>query len=248
MKRALCACLFVLAASSICSAQFTYYYPQVASGTYAGGRWQTTIFITNSGGVLSNGSITLTRDDGGPYFLNWVDDRGAPVASGNEVGFQLGAGETRKFVSLADAELSTGYATVTANAPVMGTALYTNFNSAGQILGEASVPAAIPLGRQALFVDTQNGFRTGLAIANPNNARLNITFELINTAGQKIGTAKRQVPPFQHMALFINELFPDAPPTVGRVQFWCVNPMTSVGLRFDIATGIFTTLPPVAIQ
>ena len=248
MKRSLWAIVLGLAVSSVCSAQqFTYYYPQVASGAYDGGSWRTTIFLTNSGSALASGSVTLTRDDGSPYNLTWVDDAGNLVSSNSVIGFQLNAGESRKFVTVADAPLSTGFATVTANAPVMGTAMFTNFNSAGQMLGEAGVPAAIPLGKQAIFVDTENGFNTGMAIANPNNSPLNITFQLVNTAGQIVATAKRTVPPFQHIAFFITELFPDVPPMVGRVQFWCVNPMASVGLRFA-PSAMFTTLPPVALQ
>src|SRR5262245_10483321 len=248
MKRALSACMFILCASVICSAQqFTYYYPQVASGTQERGSWTTTIFLTNSATTVASGSIVLTRDDGSPYFLNWTDDNGTPF-SGSVIGFQLNAGESRKFVSVADAPLSTGYATVTASAPVMGAALFTHFDSAGHRLGEAGVPPAIPLGRQAILVDTKNGFNTGLAIANPNNAPLNIQLELLNTNGQKVATATRQVPPHQHISLFVTQLFPNAPPMVGRVQFWCVNPMTAVGLRFDPSFEMFTTLPPIAIQ
>src|SRR5206468_3578231 len=67
MKRSLWALVLMLAASGVCSAQqFTYYYPQIASGAYDGGSWQTTIFITNTGSSLASGSIALTRDDGSP--------------------------------------------------------------------------------------------------------------------------------------------------------------------------------------
>src|SRR5262245_48430576 len=136
MKRALSACMFILCASVICSAQqFTYYYPQVASGTQEGGRWTTTIFLTNSANTVASGSVVMTRDDGSPYFLNWKDDNGNPV-SGSAIGFQLSPGQSRKFVSVADGPLSTGYATVTANAPVMGAAMFTHFNAAGQRVGE----------------------------------------------------------------------------------------------------------------
>jgi len=248
MKRSLWALGLLLAVSSVCSAQqFTYYYPQVTAGTYDGGYWQTTIFLTNATTAPANGSITFTRDDASPYSLTWVNEAGQTVANGSVIGFQLNAGESRKFMTVADAALSTGFATVTANAPVLGTAMFTNFNSDGLMIGEAAVPAAIPLPKQAIFVDTENGFNTGIAIANPNNGQLNITFELVNTAGQLVATAKRQVPPNAHTAFFVSELFPGIPGMVGRVQFWCVNPMTSIGLRFG-PTALFTTLAPVAVQ
>ena len=105
---------------------------------------------------------------------------------------------------------------------------------------------AIPLGKQGIFVDTTSGFMTGVAVANPNGVPLHIHFELVSDSGQIILTQLRDLAPAQHMATFIHELFPDAPPMVERLQFWCVNPMVSLGLRFA-PTSVFTTLSPIAI-
>jgi hypothetical protein len=252
MKRTILLVCILLVSSVVCSAQqFTYYYPQIASGIYSEGFWQTTIFVTNANAIGSgaaSGSITFTRDDGTPYNMTWVDERGQQVASGNVVPFQLSGGETRRFTSVADGPLSTGFATVTATGAVTGTAVFTQFDSGGRMLGEAGVPAAIPLGKQAILVDTLNGFKTGFAIANPNAAPLNITFQLVNDFGQIVGTSQRSVPPHQHFSAFIHEMFPASAPMVGRLQFWCMNPMAAVGLRFDPSFALFTTLPPLAVQ
>jgi len=249
MKRAVFAFMLGACFSAVGSAQgFTFYYPQIASGTFDGGAWQTTIFITNTSNSFATGQITFTQTDGAPFHMSWIDDRGQGASNGNVITFQLGAGESRKFLSVIDAPLRTGYAAVSASAPVLGTAMFTLLDGGGRMLGEAGVPAAIPLGRQAVFVDTTNGYMTGMAIANPNSSQLEITFELINTAGQKVAVTHRNIPAFQHMAIFIHELFPEAPPIVGRIQFWCKNPMVAVGLRFAPGWSPFTTLPPVAIQ
>src|SRR5262245_60357217 len=181
MKRALLGFLFILVSSSFAFAQqYTYYFPQVASGFYSGGAWKTTIFISNSAapGTVANGVITFTASDGSPFNISFIDDGGNPVGGGNQIGFQLSAGETRKFESLGAEPLNTGYATVTASAAVLGTAMFTQLDAAGRTVSEAGVPAAIPLGKQAIFVDTMSGYRTGLAIANPNSAPLHIHFEL----------------------------------------------------------------------
>jgi hypothetical protein len=252
MKRVMFALCLMLAGSVICSAQqFTYYYPHLAAGAYDGGAWKTTIFITNSvnpGGGPASGTITFTASDGTPFNVGFVDGAGQPVGSGNMIPFQLAGGETRKFVTVADGPLLTGYATVTANAPVLGTGMFTQYDWIGRMIGAAGIPAAIPLGRQAIFVDTMSDFKTGVAIANPNNAALHINFELVSAAGQIVSRASRDLPPGQHIAFFIHDLFPDAGEMVGRLQFFCTNPMASVGLRFDPAFGMFTTLPPIAIQ
>jgi hypothetical protein len=250
MKRAILLISFFLASSAVCSAQqFTYYYPQVASGFTGAGAWQTTIFVTNATATTSaTGTITLTRSDGAAFNLNWTDEDGAPVGTGNTISFTLGGAETRKFMSVVNTPLSTGFATVTSTAPVMGTAVFSQYDGVGRLTGEAGVPAAIPLGKQAILVDTTNNFKTGVAIANPNTNPLHITFQLMGENGQVVANATRDVPGLQHFSVFVHELFPGLPGMVGRLQFWCTNPMASVGLRFDGSFARFTTLPPLAVQ
>src|SRR5437764_6829135 len=98
--------------------------------------------------------------------------------------------------------LTVGYAMVTANASVLGTAMFSQLDGAGNILAEAGVPMGIPLGKQAVFVDTTNGFRTGVAIANPNSGPLITHFELLNDAGQTVTTTVITIPGSQQRSLF----------------------------------------------
>jgi hypothetical protein len=247
MRRVLLSVLFVLGASNVCSAQ-TFYFPQIAIGGFAGGSWKTTIFLSNAAATPASGTITLTKSDGSPFASTWMDEMGRSAGGGNLIAFQLGAGESRRFMAVADIPLTTGYATVTAdNGGVLGTAMFTALDAAGNMIAEAGVPMGIPLGKQAVFVDTTNGFKTGVAIANPNMAPLHINFELVNDAGQIIMTQVRDLQASQHLAFFVSDLFPDAPAMVGRLQFYCANPMVSVGLRFEPSFIVFTTMPPIAI-
>jgi hypothetical protein len=245
MKRVLFSLVLILSASAASFAQsFTYYFPQIA----AGGGWRTTIFVSNASAAgTAAGSITFTMSDGAPFFANWVDEMGNNVTGGgNTIAFQLASGQSRKYTAVGDSPLMVGYAMVTANASVLGAAMFTMVDEFGNILAEAGVPMGIPLGKQAVFVDTTGGFRTGVAIANPNNAVLEIHLELLDNNAQLISTAVRNLGPFQHMALFTDELFPGLPGMVGRLQFWCTNPMVSVALRFS-PTNQFTTMAPIAI-
>ena len=178
---------------------------------------------------------------------NWVDESGQNVSGGgNVISFQLVPGQSRRYTTVGDLPLTVGYATVTATGSVLGTAMFSQLDGAGNILAEAGVPMAIPLGKQAVFVDTTAGFRTGVAIANPNDASLEIHLQLIDDSGKVFAETVRNLSRFQHMALFMDELFPGMPPMIGRLQFWCSNPMVSVALRFS-PTIQFTTLPPIAI-
>jgi hypothetical protein len=247
MRRALLLIMMVLAASTMCSAQ-TFYFSHVAVGAFDGGSWRTTIFMSNATGTPASGTITFSQSDGSPFNSTWVDEAGTPVSHGNAIVFMLGPSESRRFMSVADIPVATGFATVTSNSGgILGNAMFTELDAAGNMVAEAGVPMAIPLGKQGIFVDTTNGFMTGVAVANPNNAALHIHFELVSDSGQIILTQLRDLAPGQHMSAFVHEMFPDAPPMVGRLQFWCVNPMVSVGLRFEPSFRMFTTLSPIAL-
>ena len=81
-------------------------------------------------------------------------------AGGNTIPFQLAAGQSRKYTAVGDLPLTVGYAMVSASASVLGAAMFARLDGGG-IFCEAGVPMAIPFGKQAVFVDTTNGFRTG---------------------------------------------------------------------------------------
>jgi hypothetical protein len=245
MKRILFTMVFICAASLAASAQsFTYYFAQVA----AGDGWRTTIFLSNaSADTVATGSIAFVTSNGTPFSANWLDEMGNNVSGGGSViSFQLAPGQSRKYTTVGDLPLTVGYARVAANTSVLGTAMFSRVDGAGNILAEAGVPMAIPLGKQAVFVDTTSGFRTGVAIGNPNSAVLNIHLQLVSDTGQVLAEVVRDLSSFGHMALFTDELFPGVPPMVGRLQFWCTNPMVAVALRFSPSLQ-FTTMAPIAI-
>jgi len=247
MKRLLLSTAFIIAGSVVGSAQsITYYFPQVVIG----GGWMTTIFITNT---MTSGAgaatIALIKSDGTPFKANWLDEMGNNVTNGsNFISVQLKSGETRKFVSVAESSLETGFATVTANSSaILGNAMFTQLGDSGNLLAEAGVPMAIPLMKQALFVDTTNGFKTGLAVANPNNLSLQLHVQLLSDTGQLVTSTVLNIGSFEQIAVFVDQLFPGIPAMVGQVQVWSTSPMTAVGLRFDGSGLPFTTLAPLAI-
>jgi hypothetical protein len=248
MKRLLLSTAFIIACSVVGSAQsIIYYFPQVAIG----GGWMTTVFVTNT---MTSGAgaatIALTKSDGTPFKANWLDEMGNNVTNdGNFISVQLKSGETRKFVSTGDSSLlETGFATVTANSgAIVSNAMFTQLDDSGNLLAEAGVPMAIPLMKQALFVDTTNGFKTGLAVANPNNLSLQLHFQLLSDTGELVTATVVNIGSFEQMAVFVDQLFPGIPAMVGQVQVWSTSPMTAVGLRFNGSGLPFTTLSPLAI-
>ncbi len=109
-------------------------------------------------------------------------------------------------------QLQAGYAIITASggtAPV-GTALFSFTNSSGVLVWQAGVGAAEPIRSGRIFVD-QQGTRTALALVNPSNQTISVTLVLRNSAGAEVNRIVRGFTPRQHLALFINELFPNVP-------------------------------------
>jgi hypothetical protein len=227
----------------------TFYFPQIADGGDPTAFWRTTVFITNPaaiGTTPASGAITLWTSAGAAFNTGFVDAAGAPVGSGNTVPFSLSGGETRKFSSTSAGPLAVGFATVTADADVRGTAVFSEILG-GTLFAEAGVPSATAVLKQAIFVDTTAGFDTGVAFANPNSTPANITFSLFNAAGAPVGAPLvRTLATNQHNALFVSQLFQGAPPFTGTMQIISDVPVAVVALRFA-SSGIFTTLPPVPL-
>jgi hypothetical protein len=196
---------------------------------------------------VANVSITFTKSSGAAFNLSFIDSNGAPAGGGSTLGFQVAGGQTRKFVSLgAGAVTDTGFAVVTSNQPVTGTAIFSQFAGA-RLLSEAGVPASQAFARQAIFVDTQLGFRTGMAMANPNSGAANLSLQLINTEGVQVDTTTRTLQPSNHIPIFVHELFPNAAAMAGTLQVTSNVVIPAVALRFSPDFSVFTTLPPFSI-
>jgi hypothetical protein len=229
----------------------TFHFPQIADGIQDPTTiWKTTIFITNPSPVGSppaTGRITLTTSGGIPFNAGFVDAAGAPASSGNTVSFTVSGGETRKFVSTASAGLAVGFATVTADADVRGTALFSKIVN-NITFAEAGVSSASAVPRQAIFVDTTGGFDVGVAYANPNATPAPITLQLFDSSGSAISAPLPQMlGANQQNAVFVSQLFPGAPPFTGTMRILSDVPIAAVALRFA-PSGAFTTLPPVTLQ
>ena len=250
MKRVLLSVIWILTATVICSAQTSFYFPQVADGIQSDGiSWKTTLFVTNPAVVgTANAAVTIefTTSAGAPFNLSF--DGTGFTASGNTVTFQISGGQTRKIVSRATGALAVGYAKLTSTGNVAGTAIFSEFAPSGILISEAGVPSSNALTRQSIFVDTQSGFSTGVAYANPDAGPASITLQLLNSEGVSVvPSTGRTLAGNQHTAAFVSELFPGAPAFAGTMQITSAPvALAAIALRFA-PTGQFTTLPPISI-
>jgi len=256
MKRVVLTLLWIVTATVICSAQTIFYYPHIVNGVLGGVILKTTIFITNpaaTGTGLASGSITFMKDDpvlsgpGTPFNLTFTDETGQPAGSGNTIPFQIAGGQTRKFTSSGAGTYAGGLAIVSSNAPISGTAIFSEFDSAGRLIGEAGVPSGSAVSNQAVFVDTQGGYNVGVAYANPGTAGANVTLRLLNSSGVAVMSTVQTLGAGNHAAAFVSQLFPGAPELVGTMQITSQTPLSSIALRFDPTLSVFTTLPPVTL-
>jgi hypothetical protein len=250
--------LTLLVVFSVARASFgqntTFYYPHVADGILGSTVWKTTIFLTNpAASGTASGSISFMQDNanpalaGSPLNISFKDETGNSVGSGNVVPFQIAAGQTRKFVSSGAATYAGGFAVVNSNAAISGTAIFSEFNSNGTLLGEAGVPSGAAVLRQSIFVDTVGGYNLGVAYANPGTAAANITLTLLNDNASPVATTTQILGANNHNAKFVGELFPNAPQLAGTMQIVSNVPMPAIALRFDPTFSVFTTLPPVTL-
>ena len=174
MKRAALLLVLIVAMSGVATAQTTFYFPQIADGTFAGGFFKTTIFVVNSASSgSSNVTMTFTTSTGDPFNVSFVDSDDQPVGSGNVVTIAgLAGGQSRKLISTAATPLTVGFATVTADASIVANAVFSQFSGTpaqGTLLSEAAVTSASAVSNQAIFVDESGNFRTALAYANPSS-------------------------------------------------------------------------------
>jgi hypothetical protein len=256
MKRLVSIALWILCTAMVCSAQSTFYFPQIANGQLGPTVWKTTIYLTNPAAsgtasgtmVFSKANTTNLSQAGSPFAeISFVDQDGNTVPGTGTIAFSIPAGATRKYVSTGAGAYNGGFAVVVTTAgTVSGTALFSNFDVTGRLIGEAGVAAAAAVPKQAIFVDTTGGFNVGVAWGNPNTAAANVTLTLLNSNAQTVATTTQVLGPANQTARFASQLFEGLAPITGRMQIASDVALPVISLRFD-STGLFTTLPPVTI-
>jgi hypothetical protein len=264
MKRLLSTFALIVFAAATSFAQgvsgTSIYFPHVVAGTLGAGFYRTTIFLTNPGDsgslnatILFNREVTPLASPGVPLSLT-VTDHNGNVVTGSSISISsLGPGQSVKLVTSGSGPFSSGYASVTADLPISGAAMFANFDSAGRLIAEAGVPASLPVAKQTIFVDTVGGYNVGVAYSNPTAAgSSNVQLRLLNALGVVVATTTHDLGGNNHRAAFPNELFSAVPASqfvnlTGSMQVIGSTPLVALALRYDPSFSIFTTVPPVQI-
>jgi hypothetical protein len=254
MKRVPLIVTWMLGATLLASAQTSFFYPHVVDGVLGATTWRTTIFLTNPSSATATGAITFTQENNDPlaagssWPITLADETGFTTTS-SVFTFALPPGASHKYVSSATGGFTSGFATVTTNSgTVSGTAIFSEFDTAGSLMGEAGVPSANPVLRQTILVDTIGGYSVGVAYANPGTTSIaNISLTLLDNSGTAVATMTQTLGPGNHAQGFTSQFFKSAPRLVGTMQITSSTPMIAISLRFDPTLSKFTTLPPVTL-
>lgn len=206
-------------------------FPQVGDGVFGGLEIRTTFILINNTATAASGMIDLFNSDSTPM----------TVTIGNQTAssfpFQVASQGVVRMVNSGSGQ-GVGWAGVTMDQHLSGSAIFQRFTVGGQAATFSSVRTTTnasdpqtevgvgpPRLRQQLtvFVNTRDPFNTGMALALPKveeseqrGELKNVSTSLWRDDGQFIAFKQVQIPLGGHTALFVPELFPDLPATLGE--------------------------------
>ena len=104
------------------------------------------------------------------------------------------------------------------------------------LVSEATVPASTTLTAGRIFAETAGRVRTGVAIANPNNQDITLSFYFTNELGQNVSPGSTVIPAYGQIARFLDDTpFNGGSPMLGSFTFVASAPVVAVAIR-----GYFT--------
>ncbi len=157
-----------------------------------------------------------------PVQLDFFDSNGDPMmlrieglGSGSTFNFALGSGQSRVLETSGQGAIQAGYARVTSEEGLGGSAVFSRTDlPSGLLETESGVPASVPGTSFFLFVDTTGNAETGVALANPTPGPAGdgggfMELRLEDTSGAELATRELELTAGQHTAQFITQLFPN---------------------------------------
>jgi len=120
----------------------------------------------------------------------------------------------------------------------------------GRIVSEAGVSSSPLAPHFTTYVDSVGSAESGLAVCNPNDTSVTVTFNLRNTPGQIVASTTRTLSAFGHMAQFFTQLFPAGFDEFEGTLELVTNggSVSGVALRYDNPGGtVFATSPVMMI-
>ena len=217
----------------------TLYFPQVADG----GTYRTNFILVNPTSTPTTATLEFYSPNGSPLAL--------PIEGflRTSHGVSLNAKGVARFITDGTSSgVKVGWVRVTCPVAIGGSSIFQTV-VAGRITSEAGVSSSPVASRFTTYVESLGSAESGLAVANPNNSSVTLTFNLRNSWGEIVSTTSRTLPAFGHLALFFTQLFPAGfGEFEGTLELLSTAPVSGVALRYDNpAADVFATLPVIVI-
>ena len=194
-------------------------FPRVGDGLLEGLRIATSTILFNTTTETVVGAVEFFNSDGTPMEVN-VGQASAARTFGDtptsRLDFSIEPKGVRRLRTAGSGEIKVGWALVSMDQPISGTALFTLFDESGEVATEVGVNSARLRRNFNLLADTADVFNTGIAITNPvksedegDEPTATVRIELRNGSRRILGRTEVEIGPLQHTALFLTELFPE---------------------------------------
>jgi len=208
----------------------------------AGGGWQTTFTIVNTGTSAAEVQLSLFDNNGHALPLPLTLVQSGTITTASTLTKTIGAGAT--LVILATGQtLATGSAQLATVGNVTGFAIF-RYNPSGQ---EAVVPLETRnASAYVLDFDNTNGLVTCVALANVSNQAANVPIVIRDDQGATLGTATINLAARGHTSFVLTNNYAYTAGKRGTVEFDTPSGtgITVLGLRAT-PSGALTTIPAI---
>lgn len=179
-------------------------FPQFANGSFAGGDFGVVLILVNRTAAPATGLLDLVKSDGSPFVISLLDGR-----TDSSFTVDVPAGGATFLQSDGQGPLSSGYARVSATAPLGGTLLFRMRDGRGNTLTEAGVGDS-PFGSRFMVpvLYEAPSVNTGIAIANLFDLTVEVDLTLRDEFGAEEATSTLSLAGGEHRPRFATEFFP----------------------------------------
>ena len=220
----------------------------------AGGTWNTTVTLVNTGTTAAEVFLSFFADSGSAVLLpvtfplNSTFTVAAPLlASTLDETIPAGGEVVVQTVGLSSQTVVQGWGQVLSNGTVGGSAVFDD--ATGAVVQEAVVP--LETRNPVAFVlpfDYTGGYSTGVALANLTNQTVNVPVVLRGATGASLGTQQPiQLGPYQHEAFLLASNYAAVANTYGAMELDTPagGQISALGIR-AAPDGAITTVPVLA--
>ena len=208
-----------------------------------GTEWHTTVFLTNLSSTPEGYTIRF-YDDSGQATLMPIETLGLV----DSLSGTLGAGETRRYETGADATLHAAWALLTpttaATVRLAGFAVFRHTVPSGNstVSSEGVVDlTGVSDAKYVLLYDNFQGPVTTAVFANPDAFNpVTVQADIRDEQGALLATDSITLPPLGHTAFVLTDRFPATIARQGSIRFSSLKSFTGLGLRFS-PFGTFTS-------